>query len=218
MKTFDKPAAGHYTSSHGDKGTSWNGIGARGPVRLVPNAAPVHMWGLITVHCSDGSTKEAMVDLEDLIRCQGIHWCERKNDRGEVYVQGEKDGVHIYLHSYLNRTPKGMDCDHINHNTLDNRKENLCNVTRKQNSANKGKVQESTGLLNVRLKKGGKYEAFYAEKKRTFDNPWDAALWVDSVKVAIYRHARTNASMGLLNPQMFSHAHGVRTLSEGVSA
>ncbi len=41
------------------------------------------------------------------------------------------------MHCEIMKTPKGMFCDHINHNTLDNREENLRNATRSQNGMNR---------------------------------------------------------------------------------
>ena len=48
------------------------------------------------------------------------------------------------------RTPRGMECDHIHHNTLDNRKSELRNCTRSQNQRNqKVKANSKTGFKGV---------------------------------------------------------------------
>ena len=43
----------------------------------------------------------------------------------------------IFMHRQIMNTPKGMECDHINHNTLDNQEHNLRNATHSQNQMNK---------------------------------------------------------------------------------
>lgn len=44
----------------------------------------------------------------------------------------------IMMHRQIMNTPKGMMCDHRNHNTLDNQEYNLRNVTSSQNQMNRG--------------------------------------------------------------------------------
>ena len=53
--------------------------------------------------------------------------------------------THIWLHHLiLGKPQKGMVADHINHNGLDNRKENLRFATRGQNGANRRAPKNST--------------------------------------------------------------------------
>jgi len=49
------------------------------------------------------------------------------------------------------KTPKGMKCDHISHDTLDNQRENLRNCTNSQNMMNRKGVNSNnkTGVLGV---------------------------------------------------------------------
>lgn len=49
-----------------------------------------------------------------------------------------------YMHRIVMNTPDGMDTDHINHNKLDNRKENLRVCTRVQNKYNTAKTSRNT--------------------------------------------------------------------------
>ena len=49
-----------------------------------------------------------------------------------------------YLHSLIMGTPKGMHTDHINGDTLNNRKENLRIVTCAENCRNRGKQKNNT--------------------------------------------------------------------------
>jgi hypothetical protein len=69
-------------------------------------------------------------------------WTVSKTAQGIYYVKCCRG---IYKNKYLARilleAPKNMEVDHINGNTLDNRRENLRLVTAQQNQANKLKAK-----------------------------------------------------------------------------
>ena len=93
----------------------------------------------------------------------------------------------IQMHRFIMNTPKGMECDHRSHNTLDNQEHNLRNATRSQNAMN-GRLRSSSRLRQknitfhhnhywVRIKKD--YEIVYRENFKTLDeaiNARDKAL------------------------------------------
>lgn len=58
----------------------------------------------------------------------------------------------VFMVRVIMDTPKGLLCDHICHETLDNQRENLRNVTRFQNQQNR-RIQRSntTGFKGVSL-------------------------------------------------------------------
>jgi hypothetical protein len=73
----------------------------------------------------------------------------------------------IWMHAVINGTPKGLQTDHINGNTLDNRCENLRTATSAQNQHNQGKRKSN---------KSG-YKGVYWNKER---GKWQAQIALDS--------------------------------------
>lgn len=63
-------------------------------------------------------------------------------------VNGKRKRRIVYMHREIMRAPHGMDVDHINKNTLDNRKENLRICTRSQNLAGMRRTN-ATGYRGV---------------------------------------------------------------------
>ncbi len=61
----------------------------------------------------------------------------------------------IRMHREIAKTPDGMQCDHIDGNTLDNRKSNLRNCEAYQNAMNRGaNTNSKTGAKGVCLDRG----------------------------------------------------------------
>jgi hypothetical protein len=83
----------------------------------------------------DGTIR-VLLDDEDYEWAKNFSWSAFKTRSGKIYVGRGQKGETILLHRAVARTPKGMVTDHINGNTLDNRKENLRHATYRQNQAN----------------------------------------------------------------------------------
>jgi len=81
--------------------------------------------------------------------------------------------VRIYMHRVIASTPDHLQTDHINHNKLDNRDENLRNVTAAQNIAN---CRKGRGSFTSRYKG-------VQQCKR--DDRWIASIKVDGKAVRI---------------------------------
>lgn len=83
----------------------------------------------------------AIIDLEDYERIKDIPWqaCLSHNN-----VYAANSGKGLYLHRMIMNAPKGKQVDHINGNSLDNRKSNLRICEPKQNTWNR----RCDGLIN----------------------------------------------------------------------
>lgn len=95
----------------------------------------------ITIILRDKHGREkarTLIDKEDLegVINNGYTWsCFQA--KGDPYAVSNSSKGRVYLHRFIMNTPKGMVTDHINHNTLDNRKCNLTNATLSQNQQNR---------------------------------------------------------------------------------
>lgn len=104
----------------------------------------------------------ALIDLEDFDKANNCEnkWCLRslKHQYAQQMKVIGKEGnrskyTTIKLHNIIIDCPEGMRVDHINHNTLDNRKQNLRIIEHKNNITHrKGANSNSkTGVRNVNL-------------------------------------------------------------------
>lgn len=88
---------------------------------------------------------EFYFDLEDYDKIKNYCW-----NIGNGYVITTNNNKTISFHRLVMNTPKNKDTDHINHNTIDNRKENLRIVNRSQNNMNSVlKSNNSSGFKGV---------------------------------------------------------------------
>lgn len=83
----------------------------------------------------------AIVDTEDYNWLNQYKWYANylRDIDGYYAVRSERLPVRrqVYMHRLIIDAPKGKVVDHINHNSLDNRRSNLRIVSRRQNSQNK---------------------------------------------------------------------------------
>lgn len=86
-------------------------------------------------------------------------YCRKVNN---YYVFTKVKGEVIHLHRLIMNAPKGLQVDHINGNTLDNREKNLRVVTNAQNQQNRTRIQKNnkSGVRGVSWsKQHGKWMA-----------------------------------------------------------
>ena len=74
-----------------------------------------------------------LLDLEEVDKCKDYTWCIR-GYKGMNYVYSSK--LRKEIQRFIMNTPKGLITDHINGDTLDNRKHNLRIVNHNQNGKN----------------------------------------------------------------------------------
>lgn len=74
---------------------------------------------------------ETIIDKCDYIVVSNFRWFTSRN-----HVCAIKNNSVVWLHRLINKTPVGMETDHINRNGLDNRRSNLRSATRSQNATN----------------------------------------------------------------------------------
>ena len=111
-----------------------------------------HIHGKITTidlydkHCN--KIAEAIIDTEDLDKVKYTKW--KLSASGYAMNNSKRKGSNIHMSRVILNTSQFVD--HINHNTLDNRKENLRIVTKSQNQMN----ADYKGISKL---KNGKYYA-----------------------------------------------------------
>lgn len=87
--------------------------------------------------------KYIKVSDEDYDRVKAYNWTVEKS--GKRYYAMRKDGdKKMRLHRFIMQPKASHEVDHINHNGLDNRRENLRVVTAKQNRVNRPKTVSNT--------------------------------------------------------------------------
>jgi AP2 domain. len=92
----------------------------------------------------------ALIDDEDYELVSQYKWCARWSPGMRSYYAvtniRKPDGkrIHLQMHRLITNAQKGEVVDHINHNTLDNRKSELRLCTHSQNLHNQGRNSKNT--------------------------------------------------------------------------
>lgn len=138
--------------------------------------------------------KFAIVDAEDYDRLSQHKWYAAKAKTGTTFYACRARGrTTVNMHREIMRAPKGMICDHKNHNGLDNHKSNLRLCTSSQNARNQ---QARAGCTS-------KYKGVCWHKKHkkwqaritcngnhmhlgSFDNQIDAAVAYDRRAIEVF--------------------------------
>lgn len=111
--------------------------------------------------------RKVIIDDEDLNLINSLNWTVEINPVGQVYFSNRKNKVR--LHRLIMNCPKGMVVDHINGNTLDNRKSNLRICTKLENQYNQKKH------------KGNRHSKYKGVtfRKELKSKPWEAFIYKD---------------------------------------
>ncbi len=118
--------------------------------------------------------KYALVDNQDFKWLNQWKWnYQGKYARRMEYSEDGKRHL-VYMHRLVNKTPDGIETDHINHNQLDNTRKNLRIATKSQNMWNMSMSKRNTsGIKGV-----------YWDKK---NRKWNVKICVNWVKIDLGR-------------------------------
>ena len=121
------------------------------PLRLEPPEPPDEDTRLIPL--TQG--KFALVDAADYEALSQYKW--HLVAPGKLYAGRKEGGKTVYMHREIMQPPPGMMVDHIDGNSLDNRRRNMRNCTNQQN------------MQNIRKKPGGasRFKGVYYDKRRS---------------------------------------------------
>lgn len=109
----------------------------------------------VILYDKDGNeTARTLIDLEDVDLVKQHKWCY---DRINGYAV---NGSSIRLHRFIMNCPCDLVVDHINHNKLDNRKENLRICTCQENSFNRSISNNNTNQAMGVEKISNKWRAY----------------------------------------------------------
>ena len=130
----------------------------------------------ISLRGKHGEGKVTLIDQDDYLKFKDFNWWVIDKDSGRLYairstgkyLNGVKQNKKYYLHREIMNVKSGEYVDHINGNTLDNRKNNLRVCTNAENSRN------SRGQTTNR-----KYSSFKGVKKNKNCSTWSARITID---------------------------------------
>lgn len=170
---------------------------SRNPCRVLEDGKTVEM------ELTQG--KVCLLDLGDLPKVAGIKWCAFKSRSKTVfYAISTKNGkqvggvreknVILWMHRIIMGCGPGEEVDHVNHDGLDNRRENLRRCDRTSNVVHlQGpKSNNKSGFIGVSFHgRSGKFMAYIdAHKKRVhlgyFEDPKIAAAIRDREAVKLH--------------------------------
>lgn len=115
--------------------------------------------------------KFAQVDDEDYDYLNQWRWYAKKSwntfyARRQTIIDGKR--VTIIMHRLIMNTPSDLQVDHIDHNGLNNQRNNLRNCTNQQNSLNRNLYKESSKYLGVRYCDSGKNQGLFTAHMRPY--------------------------------------------------
>ena len=148
----------------------------------------------------DGTVIKTIFDAEDVPKVRAfknrwIAWYEKRMDKYYVLSvdTSNRGRKQMRLHRFLTDCPEGYVPDHINHNTLDNRKSNLRIVPQAVNLQNKSGAYRSskTGIRGVYYHKasGKWYGTVQLDRKphsKLFDTIEEAAQYAESTRKKLF--------------------------------
>lgn len=116
----------------------------------------------------------AIIDLADLEKVKALRWCAAgKNER--PYAMSQIKGERVYLHRYLLGITGELFVDHVNHNTLDNRRANLKPVNAQMNAFNARMSRDNGRGRGVVISSSGKFFGIVSVSTPCYDTAEEAS-------------------------------------------
>lgn len=129
----------------------------------------------------------AKIDIEDVEKCKQQKWSMPHTTDFKQYVRAKNTKINVPLHRYILGYDGPLDVDHINRDTLDNRKSNLRIVSRTVNCSNNGHegVYKHGKTWRVKLTRYGKIFYSYG---CGFDTKEEAVAYRDEILKYVEDH------------------------------
>ncbi len=124
--------------------------------------------------------QNTLIDKEDYLRVSQFKWYAHYNSNKQYYALTGSKYKRQSLHRLIMSCPKGLCVDHINHDTLDNRKINLRICTKAENCRNRRSNIGISKYKGVTFHKGKWRSRICLQRKDMhlgyFDTEQEAAL------------------------------------------
>lgn len=144
--------------------------------------------------------RHTVIDADDFALLGNYMWSSSVSASGKLYAARSTTGGTERLARKILKATQGMQVDHINGNSLDNRKANLRLCTHQENIYNTRNKLGMSGYRGVRIR-GGKYKAMIGSgagryESRLYDDPRIPAIIYD-----LWSH-KLQGQYGIRNFQM----------------
>lgn len=106
----------------------------------------------LIINNSNKGVFKVLISNEDYDKCIKLRWniqVVKYKDKVKWYAYSSNNGKHIFLHRFILGINGKSVGDHINGDTIDNRRENLRECSHKENCRNRGENQNYSGHKGV---------------------------------------------------------------------
>ena len=171
---------------------------ANGASPMPVSVRPIRIEGNIA-HVTLTKGYVAVIDAEDVPLVDGLNWTTRVSPWG-VYAYRKATGGrrNVHLHRVLMGDPDGLQVDHIDGDSLNNRRSNLRVATASQNSQNTKRRKDN----------GSGFKGVSFDKARGL---WNARIWSKcELKRLGYYRCRTAAAVAYVKASRELHGEFAR--------